>query len=229
MIAKLPNILSVNRESRYIGLESYTDCFKQELINQCAIVQTDRDRLGGCEILLLPPKQDIRIPVRFNLNKDILSLGGNLTSNHEFCQLACLLGWTRRDFHAQVKFIAVQYIHFYCMFEESVRRRNSEQGNKNQAEHHEEGEEDYEVDYDDDDDYLKKYPKKDKDEEYFLEAFESLEDIFIVGKARNVVLHSLEPYMQTNFGRLTQRNPQWKVPRWRLVQNLNSLNETSKV
>jgi hypothetical protein len=195
MVAKLPDILSVNRESRYIGLESYTGCFKQELISQRAIVQTDRDRLGGCEILLLPPKQDIRIPVRFNLNKDILSLGGNLTSNHEFCQLACLHRWMRRNFLAQVKSIAVQYIHFYCMFEESVRRNNRRQENQNHAEHHE----DYEVDYDDDDDYLEKYPKKDKDEEY-LEAFESLEEIFIVGKGRNVVLHSLKPYMQINSG-----------------------------
>jgi len=59
MIAKLPEILSVNRESRYVGLGCYTDCFKQELIHQCAIVRTDRDRLGGCEILLLPPRRGI--------------------------------------------------------------------------------------------------------------------------------------------------------------------------
>jgi hypothetical protein len=78
MIAKLPEILSVNRESRYVGLGCYTDCFKQELIHQCAIVRTDIDRLGGCEILLLPPRRGI--PIRFNLNSDIFSLGG--TSNH---------------------------------------------------------------------------------------------------------------------------------------------------
>ena len=226
MIAKLSDILSVNRESRYVWLECYTDCFKQEFIHQCAIVQTDRDRLGGCEILL-PPKQDIPTAVRFNLNSDILSLGG--TSNHEFCQLASLHRWMRRDFLAQVKFIAVQYSHLYCMFEENVRRRNREQGNEDHAEHHEEDEEDYEEDYEVDYyDNCPQYPK-DKDEEYFLEAFENLEEIFIGGKDQNVVLRSLELYMQTNFGRLTQRNPLWKVPKWRLVQNLNSLNDTSRV
>jgi hypothetical protein len=68
-----------------------------------------------------------------------------------------------------------------------------------------------------------------KDEEYFLEAFESLEEIFIVGKDRNVVLRSLELYMQTNFWQLTHRNSEWKVPKWRLVQNLNSLEDSSRV
>jgi len=79
-------------------------------------------------------------------------------------------------------------------------------------------------------DYYDDYPqflKVDKNAGYFSEAFESLEEIFIVGKDRNVVLRSLELYMQTNFRRLTQRNPQWKIPRWKLVQNLNSLEETS--
>jgi hypothetical protein len=120
------------------------------------------------------------------------------------------------------------------MFEESVRRRNREQETEVHAEHHEEDEEDYEEDYEVDyydncPQYRKKDPWKDKDEEYFLKAFESLEEIFIVGKSRNMVLRLLESYMQTNFGRLTQRNPLWKVPKWRLVQNLNSLNDTSRV
>jgi hypothetical protein len=109
----------------------------------------------------------------------------------------------RRDFLVQVKFIAVQYSHLYCVFEESVRRRNREQENEDHAEHREEDEEGYEEDYEVD--YYDNYTQyaKDKDEEYFLEAFESLEEIFIVGKDRNVVLRSLELYMQTDFGRLT--------------------------
>jgi hypothetical protein len=128
----------------------------------------------------------------------------------------------------------VQYSHLYCIFEESVRRRNREQETEDHAEHHEEDEEDYEEDhevdyYDNYPQYRKKYPWKDKDEEYFLKAFKSLEEIFIVGKNRNMVLRLLESYMQTNFGRLTQRNPLWKVPMWRLVQNLDSLNDTSRV
>ena len=92
----------------------------------------------------------------------------------------------------------MQYSHLYCIIEEKVRKKNREQGNEDHAEHHEEDEdyeEDYEVDYYDN---YTQYPKKDKDEEYFLEAFESLEGIFIVGKDRNVVLRSLELYMQTN-------------------------------